>query len=64
MTAAQRFHAAIRAAQIWLMGEAPARAPAALRIALGHANRLGAHARNMVMRVMNWVRADMVRAAG
>lgn len=64
MTPAQSFHSAIRAAQIWLMAEAPGRALTALRIALQHANRLGSKARRMVMCVMNWVRADMVRAVG
>ncbi|WP_158673348.1 hypothetical protein [Bosea sp. FBZP-16] len=50
------FNSAIRAAQVWLMADAPARALEALRIALGHANRLSPAARKMVLRVMCWIR--------
>ncbi|CAN7602322.1 hypothetical protein [Bosea sp. LjRoot237] len=53
------FNSAIRAAQVWLMADAPAQALAALRVALGHANRIGQHARSMVLRVLCWVRAKV-----
>lgn len=52
------FNSAIRAAQVWLMADAPARALGALRIALGHANRLSPTAHNMILRVMCWVRQN------
>lgn len=59
MTTHQQFHSSIRAAQIWLMADAPDRALAVLRIALKHANRLGRDAKAMVLRVMNWVRVKV-----
>lgn len=63
MTPATQFHSAIRAAQIWLMGGALPQALRCLRRALTHANRISPAARRMVLRVMNWVRADILRAA-
>lgn len=63
MTDAQRsFHAATRAAQIWLMADAPDRALASLRLAMGQANRLSPEHRRLVMRAMNWIRVAL-RAA-
>lgn len=58
-TTLRDFHSATRAAQIWLMADAYGLAIKALHIALRHANRLGAHARKMVLRVLCWVRAKM-----
>lgn len=58
MVDAQRqFHAATRAAQIWLMADEPGRALTALRLALRSANRLSAAHRRLIMRAMNWTRA-------
>ncbi|MGX1786861.1 hypothetical protein ACWIGM_09005 [Bosea sp. NPDC055332] len=57
------FNSAIRAAQIWLMADAPYRALAALRLALKQANKLGRYVAATVLRVMNWVRAHIVRSA-
>lgn len=60
--AKQTFHAATRAAQIWLAAGEPARALAALRLAMGSANRLGPMHRRLTLRAMNRTRAA-VRAA-
>jgi len=59
MTHAQQFHSATRAAQIWLAADAPEQAIRALRIALSHANRVSPQHRNMILRVLFWVRQAM-----
>lgn len=56
------FQAATRAAQIWLMADAPDRALHALRIALAHANRLSPAHRRVTLRALNWTRAAAARA--
>jgi hypothetical protein len=57
--AQQQFHAATRAAQIWLMGGAPDKALEALRLAMSAANRLTTAHRSVTMRAMNWTRAAL-----
>lgn len=54
---ARNFHAATRAAQIWLMTGAPDKALEALRLAMASANRLSPAHRRVTMRAMNWTRA-------
>lgn len=61
--AKQSFHAATRAAQIWLAAGEPAAALTCLKLAMAAANRLGAAHRRVTLRAMNWTRAAARRAA-
>lgn len=61
MTTTQQFHSATRAAQIWLAADAPEHALRCLYMALKHANSVSPQHRNMILRVLCWVRQAMRR---